>query len=97
MGVLKVWDEVSQTYVPVIGSQGQTGPTGPTGAQGIQGVTGPTGPQGVIGPTGPQGVIGPTGSHRLEVVVDYVEGFRHLFFRLSENVSNHGFISLVSV
>lgn len=55
MGVLKVWDEVSQQYVPVIGSQGVTGPTG---AQGNVGPTGPTGPQGPAGPTGPQGVQG---------------------------------------
>lgn len=58
MGLLKVWDEVSQQYVPVIGSQGPTGPVGPTGPQGIQGATGPTGPQGVIGPTGPTGATG---------------------------------------
>jgi hypothetical protein len=33
----------------------------------------------------------------LKIFVDNVEGFRHLFFRFSEHVSNHGFFSLVSV
>jgi hypothetical protein len=58
MGVLKVWDEVSQQYVPVVGSQGPTGPTGP---QGVIGPTGPTGPTGASGTTGIQGPTGPTG------------------------------------
>lgn len=58
MGVLKVWDEVTQQYVPVIGSQGPTGPTGP---QGNTGPTGPTGPTGAGGSTGSQGPTGPTG------------------------------------
>jgi hypothetical protein len=69
MGVLKIWDPVTQMYVPVIGNQGPTGPqgnTGPTGPTGATGQTGTTGSQGPTGPTGPTGaastVAGPTGA-----------------------------------
>ena len=83
MGVLEIWDPVSQQYVPVIGSQGPTGPTGatgntgatgptgPTGATGAQGTTGaqgPTGPTGPTGSTGSQGLIGPTGPQGIQGV-----------------------------
>jgi hypothetical protein len=61
MGVLMTWDEVSQQYVPIIGSQGPEGPVGPEGPigpQGIQGIDGPQGPQGNQGIQGEQGIQG---------------------------------------
>jgi hypothetical protein len=44
MGVLKVWDEVSQQYVPIVGARGPAGPQGEPGAPGEPGAQGPAGP-----------------------------------------------------
>jgi hypothetical protein len=43
-----IYDSTSDTWIPIVGLQGDTGPIG---------ATGPTGPTGDAGPTGPTGAI----------------------------------------